>query len=38
MDLKSEEGRAIFLEMAKQADVVVENLGAGHDRALGIGL
>ncbi len=37
LDLKSEEGRAIFLEMAKQADVVVENLAPGTVERLGLG-
>ena len=37
LDLKSEEGKAIFLEMVKQADVVVENLGPGTIERLGLG-
>jgi len=37
LDLKSEEGRAIFLEMAKQADVVIENLAPGTIERLGLG-
>lgn len=37
LDLKSDEGRAIFLEMAKQADVVVENLAPGTIERLGLG-
>src|SRR5688572_24090626 len=36
LDLKSAEGRAIFLEMAKKADVVVENFRAGVSSRLGI--
>ncbi|HEY7711009.1 MAG TPA: CoA transferase, partial [Candidatus Entotheonella sp.] len=36
LDLKSEEGRAIFLEMVKKADVVVENLAPGTVERLGV--
>jgi len=36
LDLKSEEGRAIFLEMVKKADVVVENLAPGAVERLGV--
>src|SRR2546428_12964642 len=37
LNLKSERGRALFLEMAKSADVVVENLGPGALERLGLG-
>jgi formyl-CoA transferase len=37
LNLKSEEGRAIFLEMVKSADVVMENFSAGVADRLGIG-
>ena len=37
LDLKSGEGRRIFLEMAKKAHVVVENFRAGVSQRLGIG-
>src|SRR2546427_12473811 len=37
LNLKSERGRALFLEMAKNADVVVENLGPGALERLGLG-
>ena len=36
LDLKSEEGRAIFMEMVKKADVVVENLAPGAVERLGV--
>ena len=36
LDLKSAEGRAIFLEMVKKADVVVENFRAGVAARLGV--
>ncbi len=36
LDLKSAEGRAIFLEMVKKADVVVENFRAGVATRLGV--
>jgi formyl-CoA transferase len=36
LDLKSREGLAIFLEMAKKADVVVENFRAGVATRLGV--
>lgn len=37
LDLKSDEGKAIFLEMVKKADVVVENLAPGTIERLGLG-
>ena len=37
LDLKSDEGKAIFLAMAKQADVVVENMAPGTIERLGLG-
>ncbi|MGQ4807786.1 Formyl-CoA:oxalate CoA-transferase [Candidatus Entotheonellaceae bacterium PAL068K] len=37
LDLKSDEGRAIFLEMVKQADIVVENMAPGTIERLGLG-
>ena len=37
LNLKSERGRAMFREMAKTADVVVENLGPGAMERLGLG-
>lgn len=37
LDLKSDEGKAIFLEMVKQADVVVENMAPGTIERLGLG-
>ena len=37
LDLKSDEGKAIFLEMVKQADVVAENMGPGTIERLGLG-
>jgi formyl-CoA transferase len=37
LDLKSDEGKAIFLAMVKQADVVVENLAPGTIERLGLG-
>lgn len=37
LDLKSEEGKALFLEMAERADVVVENFAPGVTDRLGIG-
>ena len=37
LDLKHDEGKAIFLEMVKQADVVVENLAPGTIERLGLG-
>jgi len=36
LDLKSADGRAIFFEMVKKADVVVENFRAGVSTRLGI--
>ncbi|WP_299951972.1 CaiB/BaiF CoA-transferase family protein [uncultured Modestobacter sp.] len=37
LDLKSEQGRAAFLELIGQADVLVENLRPGAMRRLGLG-
>jgi len=37
LNLKSERGRRMFEEMAKTADVVVENLGPGSMERLGLG-
>lgn len=37
LDLKSERGREVFLELAKDADVIVENLRPGALRRLGLG-
>lgn len=37
LDLKHTEGRALFLELAEEADIVVENLRAGVMDRLGIG-
>lgn len=37
LDLKSDAGKEAFLELADQADVIVENLGPGVTRRLGIG-
>lgn len=37
LDLKSDEGREAFTELASQADVVVENLRPGAMRRLGLG-
>jgi formyl-CoA transferase len=37
LDLKSDEGKAIFLEMVKKADVVVENMAPGTIERLGLG-
>jgi len=36
-NLKSERGRALFERLAKDADVVVENLGPGAIERLGLG-
>ncbi len=36
LDLKSDEGRAILLELAKQADVVIENMSEGATSRLGV--
>ncbi|MGC4250505.1 MAG: CaiB/BaiF CoA-transferase family protein [Sphingobium sp.] len=36
LDLKSAEGRAIFLDLAKQADVVMENMSEGATKRLGV--
>lgn len=37
LDLKSEEGRSAFVELVRQADVVVENLRPGALRRMGLG-
>ena len=37
LNLKSERGREMFKEMAKTADIVVENLGPGSMERLGLG-
>ncbi|QGQ45648.1 CaiB/BaiF CoA transferase family protein [Metabacillus sediminilitoris] len=37
LDLKSEEGKEIFLELVKRADVVVENFSLGAMERLGLG-
>jgi formyl-CoA transferase len=37
LNLKSDEGKAIFLEMVKQADVVMENMAPGVIERLGLG-
>lgn len=37
LDLKSEEGRALFLDLVEQADIVVENQSEGSIERLGIG-
>lgn len=37
LDLKSEEGKSIFLKLAKDADVIVENFRPGTAERLGIG-
>jgi formyl-CoA transferase len=37
LDLKSDEGKAIFLEMVKKADAVVENMAPGTIERLGLG-
>lgn len=37
LDLKSEEGKQLFLELAKQFDVIVENFVAGTMEKLGLG-
>ncbi|MES2535642.1 MAG: CoA transferase [Pseudomonadota bacterium] len=36
LDIKSEEGRALFLELVKQADILVENFSVGTTKRLGI--
>ncbi len=38
INLKSERGRALFMEMVKKADVVVENFAPGVTERLGIGV
>lgn len=37
LNLKHAEGHALFLELAKQSDVIVENLAPGSMRRLGLG-
>ena len=37
LNLKAPEGRAMFLELAKQSDVIVENLSPGSMTRLGLG-
>lgn len=37
LNLKSSEGRKMFLDLAKQSDIVVENLAPGSLRRLGLG-
>lgn len=37
LNLKDPEGRRMFLEMAKQSDVVIENLSPGSMRKMGLG-
>lgn len=37
LNLKDPEGRRLFLEMAKQSDVVIENLAPGSMKRLGLG-
>lgn len=37
LNLKSEEGKNIFLELVKKSDVVVENYSAGTMERLGLG-
>ncbi|GIX46112.1 MAG: hypothetical protein KatS3mg131_0323 [Candidatus Tectimicrobiota bacterium] len=37
LNLKNDEGKAIFLELVKKADVVIENLGPGAIERLGLG-
>lgn len=37
LDLKSEDGRAIFYELVEEADVLVENFAAGTADRLGVG-
>ncbi|MFT3978772.1 MAG: CoA transferase, partial [Sphingomonas bacterium] len=36
IDLKSAEGRALLLDLAKQADVVIENMSEGATKRLGV--
>jgi crotonobetainyl-CoA:carnitine CoA-transferase CaiB-like acyl-CoA transferase len=37
LNLKAPEGRRLFLELAKQSDVVIENLSPGSMRRMGLG-
>ncbi|WP_436348554.1 CaiB/BaiF CoA transferase family protein [Natronorubrum sp. FCH18a] len=37
LDLKSDEGREVFLELAEQADVVIQNSSPGVVESLGVG-
>jgi formyl-CoA transferase len=37
LDLKHPQGRGMFLEMARQSDIVIENLAPGAMRRLGLG-
>ncbi len=37
LNLKDPEGRRLFLELAKQSDVVIENLSPGSMRRMGLG-
>ncbi len=37
LNLKDPEGRSLFLELAKQSDVVIENLAPGSMKRLGLG-
>jgi len=36
LDLKSDEGRSVFMRLARDADVIIENFAPGTARALGI--
>ena len=37
LNLKDPEGRSLFLQLAKQSDVVIENLAPGSMKRLGLG-